>query len=310
MCVACYKAVRAQAGGSNTTRDELSAFAAALRGDRPEPHDYSQLTRVPGDGVVCSDVHAGLHDDRWLARVMLRARDLGLTRLYCIGDFLDNPDISRFPRERRDRNAKAQLIECVRVLRVMLEVFTDGIWIARGNHELRLEKLIHDAVVSRPWQAAVLADFEVEELEAMSFRDRYVALLERWTRLVIKDDDLARRIHWLPDAALEIEGPPGEKPWYAVHQGNGSRVAPSEAKTHWEKHGCPVITTHVHTAGLRVAPDGRHLFIGIGTGTREEWHAYSHVAPTGYPSWPRTALMMRGGQVVQWMIDNPYWSND
>lgn len=267
----------------------------AAEGAKPA-HDFSQVPTVPGDCMVVSDVHVPHHDPHLLDQLVGVAQAHGIRRLVVGGDFLDWPEISRYPKEHHGGNAVTALQGAVRVLAVLAEQFTGGIWAIKGNHELRAERLIAAAVEGRGFLAAVLADFEQDDVEALDFRSRYVNILDRWTRKIAPA--AAGVIHWRPEAEILIAGPHGEKPWRVVHQRNGSRRPPYEALNHWQRWTQPIICTHTHLHGYAIAPDGRTPIVQLGMATREEWHAYAWKEPTGYPRWVQCFGMIRGGRLT------------
>ena len=306
-CAPCVRVLRQQAP-DDADRGHLRAeeLVADLNVGRvPEPQDFSRVTRVSGDVALISDVHAPLHDARWLARMCEAAKKMGIRRLVLGGDFMDFSEISRFPRDRRRVDAVEALRASVALIDQLAKAFPEGIWSIKGNHELRLERLIHDATFGRGSAATVLADFEQEEAEALSFRARYVAVLDDWTRKVAPS--AVGVVHWLPEAEIEIDGPAGERPWRVIHQRNGSRNATIEATNHWQRHQQPVICTHTHVVGMRLAPDGRTPLVNLGCATVEGWHEYAYREPGGYPHWQRSFGLIVGGRLTLYP-DSPYLS--
>lgn len=305
LCRTCQLQLRREAAiagnASHLTVDDYRRLIAERA--PPTTEDWGSVERVRGDCIVAADIHAPHHDPAYLAEIYAVARREQIRQLVIGGDFLDFAEISRFPRDQRAPDVRASLTTAVRVLGELVRVFPSGIWVIKGNHELRLERLIDQAVQGRGWQAGVLADLEHPDTEVLPYRQRYVSVLEDWTRR--NAPAAAKVVHWLPQAEIEIDGPPGQRPWRLIHQRNGSRNPTMEGLHHWQRWCQPIICTHTHLSGQRLAPDGRTPIVQLGMGTVEEWHSYAWREPNGYPRWVQGFAVIRNGR-MRLHVRSPY----
>ncbi len=305
LCRPCQIELQREAAA---TRDASYLTAADYRAmlERvapPTTEDWGRTELVRGDCIVTSDIHVPHHDPAYLATLIEAARRDGIRQLVIGGDFIDFTEISRFQRDARANDVRAAVVTAVRVLGELAKSFAGGIWVIKGNHELRLEGLLDAATQGRGWQANVLADLEHGDTEVLPYRQRYVAILEQWTQR--NAPEASKVVHWLPQAEIEIEGPPAERPWRVVHQRNGSRNPTMEGMHHWQRWQQPIICTHTHLSGQRIAPDGVTPIVQLGMGTVEAWHSYAWREPGGYPRWVQSYGIIRGGR-LRLLVNSPY----
>lgn len=266
--------------------------------------DYGAVSRVGNTQALISDVHVPLHSPKILNAMLTRADEEAVRSCVIAGDFLDLSEISRFMKGAEAETPEAGLQSGADVLKVMLEVFRT-ITIIKGNHELRIERTLDEIVNRRSSIAAWLAKKIAPQWEALAFADRYIALMRQCTEDRI-GKKLAARVTWLPQSEIEVEGPHGHKPWRIIHQRNGSRNAPQEALAHWQRHQQPIITTHTHLVGYRLAPNGVDPLINLGMSTVENAHEYCFREPGGYPKWVGNyALLIKGR--ISLHTQSPYW---
>lgn len=276
----------------------------ALESRREALIDFGRTHLVTGDCLVASDLHIPLHDSAWLARICETAEDEEIKQLVIGGDALDFMEISRFPRNSPEDDVSRSLEVTAETLRQLIEVFPAGIWIIRGNHELRLQKIAHDDWVARTANQHMLATLRNDPTEKLSFRDQYQFYMDQW--MIRTVPEAVGVVHWLVEPFCELEGPEGGKPWYLVHQKNGSINPPTEAKKHWAIRGAqPVITTHSHLPGLRTSDDGVTPLVNLGCVTDQRSHEYANREPNGYSAWARAFAVMRKGRMTLY-VDSPY----
>lgn len=306
VCKTCFENLRdkditAPSGGRNVVSvvDILSRLelCQTLR-------DYSECPVIRGDCAVISDVHAPYHDPDILSWCVREAAARGIKTLLIAGDLIDWRSISRFPKPNPSLKAVEELSAAVDVLAILAEHFT-RIVVMKGNHELRLQRMIEAAMDSRSRPSRILDGFERDELEFQDYRDRYESVLTNFTRR--KNPDL--KIDWSGSPQALIDGPAGRKPWRVVHQRNGSILPPQEALKHWQRWTQPIITTHTHLWGIRSAPNGEDLLVNIGCATNEKWHEYCNEEPNGYPAWERGFALILGGKLLPFM-QHPYLFTD
>lgn len=287
---------------------DLGSYENELRGEREDPKNYAVTVRLSGNVAVFSDIHVPYQDEAWLARMFRHAVRNGCRKAIFAGDTLDFEEISRFSKARQGEEPLSPIKVCARFLKAAVKSFPDGIWLTRGNHEIRLVRGIEAAINARGWAASWLAKLEVPHLEGLDYTARYTAILEYWTRDTA-GDEVAKLIHWLPDATIEVDGPEGFKPWRIIHQRPGSRNATLESNNLMRRHLQPIVTTHTHVSGARFSDDQEHMpMVNIGCATNEDWHRYAHEEPGSYPHWQNAALFIVRGR-GRYFVNSPYWDN-
>lgn len=314
LCRACYEqvplsarsagnqaAVHAREAAEWYRSEGKTATQAAF-----EAHDFTkEIPLITGDVVACSDIHVPKHDSTWIARMVAVAKSKKITQLVIVGDLMDNEEISSYGASAvRPMSLAEGMLRTLQVLVDLSKQFSTSIDVIPGNHDDRITRLIRAAAESRSSaEKALAACVPGGDLDAVPYWRRYQTFVETFARNHAPKMASVVRWHSLP--IMRIEGPPGCLPWLALHQATYSRHATTEAVNIWQREQCPIITTHTHHAGMRMAPNGRDVLMNIGCMTRVKYHRYTHERPKGGPSWDLGFATIIGGQ-ARLYIDSPY----
>lgn len=266
--------------------------------------DYvKSVPKIHGDAVVCSDVHIPFHNAKLLERMMKVGHLDGVTQLVIGGDLVDWHEISRHRKHSgQTPDVRGVLKKTLKVLVNLLDVFHE-VWILKGNHDDRLQKLIETATESADGSNALLDTLVNPEDRKRSYRDRYRALLDDFGKRHIPE--YHHRIHWLACPAVHLDGPRGLEPWRLTHPDEYSRTAPNAERKLWSKFVQPILGTHGHTMGLSVAPNGLHPVVQFGAMTSYKRHLYLSEQETSHPFWIEGFCTLLKGRLTLY-TDNPY----
>ena len=307
-CLECYKAARRLAGKSRLTHDELREVLGKSIAEYADQSTRTvarqRIQSVSGDTMVCSDLHVPFHDPQMVDRLVGVAKKHGITQLVVGGDLIGFETISKY----RSASARApgvleSLILAMDLLGVLASQFVK-IYVIRGNHDDRLQKVIERAVKARTTDQRILADLKQDDFEALPFRQQLVGVLERWAAQY----DLADVVVWSEEPMIRVAGPPGMDPWIVVHPAIYSRHAPQAEKRLWQRYTCSIIGSHGHIFGASVSPNGRHAVVQLGCMTDPSRHVYLMDRVTDHPAWVRGFGMIRGGR-LRCYVDNPYYTD-
>ena len=307
LCRACFGRASSSIGrkAGAVGRDKLVSWAESLKASlaaKQRKRDYRACEFIAGDVMLVSDVHVPMHCEETLIALCETAQRMAIKALVVVGDLCDFGGFSAHPKP-TVIDAKGEMTSVNDVLADLLGVF-ETIWVVSGNHEQRIRYTIERAMNSRSPEQRILDSIEREDLEALDFPGRYVLVMEQYAKKVL-GEDRAKRVKWLPQRMVELDGAPGLPRWRAIHQDNGSRLPPQEAVNHWQRWGQPIIMTHTHLVGARIAPNGVHPLVNLGCATREEWHEYKWAKPSGWPATVRGFAALREGRIaLRWM--SPY----
>ncbi|RMF24475.1 MAG: metallophosphoesterase [Deltaproteobacteria bacterium] len=314
ICGKCYQRLRKEIGG-RPTKDRIRRYldekaltpfrhaAEVLKEIADSARYWDKPPKVvASDCVVVSDLHIPKHDAELLSRMCRVARRDGLRTLIIAGDLIDFGSISRHRAGLSSMQAVENLANSIRALEALAATF-ETIHVIKGNHDDRLQRLIERAVQERGRPAAVLAELEIEDLEALAYRERYLAVLERWTRKIAPE--IKRKVRWYAIPKIAVAGPKGFAPYLVVHPAIYSRHAPMAEKRLWARYTQPIIGTHGHLWGMSVSPSGEHPVVQIGCATIPEKHYYLSERITDHPRWVRGFATIRRG-VLRCYVDLPY----
>lgn len=302
VCRECWTKLRSDPA-LKTARAKGNLWAVDIKAALGAPQknrDYSACPHIRTDCAIVSDVHVPYHHVPTLEWLIREARARKIATLLVAGDLIDWRTIARFPKQRPAARAIEEITAAIEVLDLLAKFFKE-IVVLKGNHELRLQRLVERACDSRSRDAHILDGFEREELDCQDYRDRYVSVMEHLTKRIKS----GLSIKWSGSPTALIDGPKGHKPWRVVHQRNGSILPPSEALKHWQRWTQPIITTHTHLWGMRSSPNGEHLLVNIGCATDERNHEYCNEEPNGYPAWERGFALVIGGRLLPF-LEHPY----
>lgn len=205
----------AEAGLTRTQR----AVETALRRHRihakvPEsPVPPIEHLHVEGNALLLFDVHAPLWDHWWVNRVMHLALEWGIPQAVIGGDLMELDALSVFA-----KSPDFTLRDEIKALRQFVRVLTaefDGVFLAMGNHEVRLARKL---------------DWALDVAEAME-------MLLGNPRVVTTPD------HWLELRSMA-------QTYHVVHPRNLSAHATLVPKKLASKYLCHVIAGHGHTWGM------------------------------------------------------------
>jgi len=132
-----------------------------------------RVVRVSGDAMLCSDLHVPFHDPKMIGWLCETARSLGIDQLVIGGDLIDFFQVSKF---RRLHGGGAGVLESLVLTFDLLGVLAGTfrrIYVIRGNHDDRLQRLIESAIERRNEAQRILASLQREELDATPYRQRY-----------------------------------------------------------------------------------------------------------------------------------------
>lgn len=308
VCGVCYRATKKKVGKTSISADALRAAAAEAervsgRVVCDVPTWDAPPALVADDCVVCSDIHVPRHVETMIERMTAVAQRDGLRTLVIGGDLIDFEEISRHRKAgAKGITARDSIIASMQLLDDLCETF-DTIHVIKGNHDDRLQRTIEAAIEGRSQAQWALADIEGEQAEALTYRARYVAIMEEWARKA--GDRVRERVRWYPVPRIEIAGPAGQKPYLLVHPSIYSRLAPQAERRIWTRYVQPIIGTHGHLAGLSLSPNGEHPVLQIGCMTDPSKHLYLSENVTDHPQWVNCFATIRSG-VLRMYVDNPY----
>lgn len=308
VCRSCFIGIR-RAEGRTLNAEELIEYAKGNRRLKTFLDVGMSARRwceppslVRGNTMLISDLHVPKHCSVTLSRMMDVAEELGIRQLVVGGDLIDFENISRY----RPGEPQSHPIESIQAATMVLMSLTDQfdiIWVIKGNHDDRLQRMIEAAYIGRDRFAQYLADLTQSDLEAHAFRERFIVVMEAWTRKL--SEKLAKKVRWLAVPEIEIEGPEGYPPYRFVHPAIYSRNAPQAERRLWQRYVQPIIGTHGHIWGMSIAPNGIHPVIQIGCATDPDKHVYLSERITDHPKWVRGFASIVDG-VIQCHVMNPY----
>jgi len=274
----------------------------AIEDAKARQRNYAQHILVTGDCAVVADIHVPYQNSELLADMVDESERHGIRKLVIGGDLIDWEEISRFQQRDPNGDPTDSLRQAVQLLELLSRQY-DRIICIRGNHELRLERMMDQAVSGYNKAQRFLSRFEQRDIQSMPYQHRYHQVLDGWTSEIAPS--LKGKVQWLSDAQVEIEGPAGERPWRFMHQKTGSRNPTIEARHHWQRWLQPIICTHTHLWGVVLAPDGKTPLVQLGTSTVEGLHEYTWREPTGWPTWVSGFGLIRQG-VLTLYPKSPY----
>lgn len=317
ICRNCYYELRKIYGKAVLTKEEISQ---GILNDDTDPVLKALLSNVPpsrfwseppdvvkGPVAVISDLHVPKHDSLLISRMCAVARRDKISQLIIGGDLIDFEEISRH-RKTGDRQYSAveSLTLTMRLLHVLSSTF-DRIWVIKGNHDDRLQRLIETVSEKRTALEVLLDSLSPNDsTSSLPFRDRFCRMLEFWRKKVVPD--MKARVKWLPVPEILVEGPPNELPYRLVHPMIYSRNAPQAERRLWRRYVQPILGTHGHIWGMSISDNGRHPIIQIGCGTTADRHYYLSERITDHPVWVRGFATIIDG-VIRTYVDNPYLTN-
>lgn len=262
--------------------------------------DLSKLEHLIGNWMLVNDLHIPLHDSLLLTRMLKAARLNGVFQLCLGGDVFEAQEQGMFAKNAPSGMDPAEAAQRVMQVLAALAAHFRRIVILKGNHDARWQKTL-ERLLSAP-DGRQLAELLGVDL-SVSYRDRYVALMDSWTRLYAAD--AAGRIEWLGQPAVEIDGPAGCKPYLYCHPKTYSRLAPNAERRIAAVKEQPVLGTHGHLFALGVSPSGKYPVAQVPACTDPAAHLYLHERVTDFPHWSRGFAMVKAGVVRIW-VDNPY----
>jgi predicted phosphodiesterase len=249
------------------------------------------IPRISGDSLlICSDLHVPKHDQRSIEKMLKTAKELKLSQALINGDFFDNEEISDYGTSSPlPPSLLSQLSVGFDTLNLFAQQFSHTHLLA-GNHDDRLTRLLRAA--DRKKSAAIQ---QIEGLLIstsdlnLPYHLRYVKILS--SLYSSHSPHLSKKVTFHPFGIAKVS-----PSWVILHQAVYSRNSPDEARRIWERHHCSVITAHTHHTGLRIAPDGKNIWINPGCLTQEKWHRYLFERVRGGPVWNQGYVSMIHGR--------------
>lgn len=265
-----------------------------------------EIVRIKGNCVVVSDIHYPAHNDEVISKVLAAGRRHKLKVLVIGGDYFDWDGISRHRKMGGLDEKVPDVMKGGMALLAKLCRWFDKVYIIKGNHDDRLQRLIEAAIEGRNGAQRILAILEDPEqaFEGLEYRHRFVKVMQTWTKHC--QPNIASKVVWLPGPVIEIEGPKGMEPYRLTHPSIYSKNAPNAERQLWGTHVQPILGTHGHIFGVSVAPNGLHPILQFGCATDNYKHMYLYESDTAHPKWVQGFCVVIGGQVKTY-TKNPYF---
>lgn len=228
--------------------------------------NFNNAWNLKGNRLICSDIHAPFHSERWIER-LLRTKDKAkIGTLTIVGDGLDMHAFSAWGGDPELPWKHEALIAGELVWRLYSE-FNRIEWI-RGNHCDRISR-------KTDWQ--------------MDYSHPLDAILCGYARQTGEKYEPGRIDYTeYPYAWLDDE-------WMLVHPRSYSRIPTNVSRQLALKYQKHVMAGHGHLCGQSVALDGVHVAIDTGGLMDMDKVSYQHMSITTHPRWNNGFVVYKDG---------------
>lgn len=265
-----------------------------------------EILRVKGNCVVVSDVHYPHHNDEVIEKVLAAGRRHKLKTLVIGGDYFDWDGISRHRKIKEFDSKIPEIMAGGMKLLADLCKWFEKVYIIKGNHDDRLQRLLETAIegLNGPQKILMVLQDPKKEFEGLDYRHRFVKIMKVWTKHC--EPKIANKVVWLPGPVIEIAGPKGLDPYRLTHPSIYSKNAPQAERMLWSANVQPILGTHGHIFGVSIAPNGLHPILQFGCATDNFKHLYLYESDTAHPRWVQGFCVIVEGRVKTY-TNNPYF---
>jgi len=250
----------------SNAKDRKLILQHLIARESPSNIKYYEARTLPmEDYAICCDGHAPFHSELWYNRLIMMSEKFGIKKVVYIGDAFDFSFAKHWLSDDNYTLEKEGDL-CSSAIKSL--GYFDKIYLCRGNHEYRVNRLTDGKIVSEIIVKSLGGESWGDKLEYSSYDKMFIGEFQ----------------------GLETPG------YMLVHPKSYSQISPAVARRLAEKYHRHIINTHGHLVGYSTDRSGRFQCVDLGGLFDVNKVEYIQKHTTSHPVWQNGFGMILSGK--------------